>query len=148
MLKDQHPPAAAIWTQSVSQHRWFDLQPGGGEGDLAPAAARSGQIELGAYRIWPLCRLLYCAGEDRKGQVERERWSYSSAVKERQACGRGDGEAADHQGKGATGGTASESAREQRESAHYCLSGSDTSDSCGKKLLLFLKWKCMEAKVA
>lgn len=32
--------------------------------------------------------------------------------------------------------------------AHYCLSGCDTSDSFGKKLLLFLKWKCMEAKVA
>lgn len=31
--------------------------------------------------------------------------------------------------------------------AHYCLSGCDTSDSYGKKLLLFLKWKCMEAKV-
>ncbi|KAG0529913.1 hypothetical protein BDA96_05G138400 [Sorghum bicolor] len=30
--------------------------------------------------------------------------------------------------------------------AHYCLSGCDTSDSYGKKLLLFLKWKCMEAK--
>ncbi|KAL5207001.1 hypothetical protein ABZP36_031436 [Zizania latifolia] len=32
--------------------------------------------------------------------------------------------------------------------AHYCLSGRDTSNSYGKKLLLFLKWKCMEAKVA
>ncbi|KAF0894823.1 hypothetical protein E2562_003707 [Oryza meyeriana var. granulata] len=32
--------------------------------------------------------------------------------------------------------------------AHYCLSGCDTSDSCGKKLLLFLKWKCMEAKIS
>lgn len=31
--------------------------------------------------------------------------------------------------------------------AHYCLSGCDTSDSYGKKLLLFLKWKWMEAKV-
>ena len=31
--------------------------------------------------------------------------------------------------------------------AHYCLSGCDTSDSYGKKLLLFLKWKCMDAKV-
>jgi hypothetical protein len=31
--------------------------------------------------------------------------------------------------------------------AHYCLSGCDTSDSYEKKLLLFLKWKCMEAKV-
>ncbi|KAM0859052.1 hypothetical protein ACQ4PT_047468 [Festuca glaucescens] len=30
--------------------------------------------------------------------------------------------------------------------AHYCLSGCDTSDSYGKKLLLFLKWKCMDAK--
>ncbi|XP_066333932.1 uncharacterized protein [Miscanthus floridulus] len=30
--------------------------------------------------------------------------------------------------------------------AHYCLLGCDTSDSYGKKLLLFLKWKCMEAK--
>ncbi|NP_001169451.1 uncharacterized isoform X1 [Zea mays] len=30
--------------------------------------------------------------------------------------------------------------------AHYCLSGCDTSDSYGKKLLLFLKWKWMEAK--
>uniref|UniRef100_A0A0E0MFS7 BRO1 domain-containing protein n=1 Tax=Oryza punctata TaxID=4537 RepID=A0A0E0MFS7_ORYPU len=30
--------------------------------------------------------------------------------------------------------------------AHYCLSGCNTSDSFGKKLLLFLKWKCMEAK--
>ncbi|CAD6256953.1 unnamed protein product [Miscanthus lutarioriparius] len=30
--------------------------------------------------------------------------------------------------------------------AHYCLSGCDTSDSYGKKLQLFLKWKCMEAK--
>ncbi|VAH56957.1 unnamed protein product [Triticum turgidum subsp. durum] len=32
--------------------------------------------------------------------------------------------------------------------AHYCLSGCDTSDSYGKKLLLFLKWKWMDAKVA
>ncbi|KAM3197506.1 hypothetical protein ACQJBY_072897 [Aegilops geniculata] len=31
--------------------------------------------------------------------------------------------------------------------AHYCLSGCDTSDSYAKKLLLFLKWKCMDAKV-
>uniref|UniRef100_A0A0D9XSE8 BRO1 domain-containing protein n=1 Tax=Leersia perrieri TaxID=77586 RepID=A0A0D9XSE8_9ORYZ len=30
--------------------------------------------------------------------------------------------------------------------AHYSLSGCDTSDSFGRKLLLFLKWKCMEAK--
>lgn len=30
--------------------------------------------------------------------------------------------------------------------AHYCLSGCDTSDSYGKKLLLFLKWKTMDAK--
>uniref|UniRef100_A0ACD5Z1X2 Uncharacterized protein n=1 Tax=Avena sativa TaxID=4498 RepID=A0ACD5Z1X2_AVESA len=30
--------------------------------------------------------------------------------------------------------------------AHYCLSGCDTSDSYGKKLLLFLKWKWMDAK--
>ncbi|KAL5213306.1 hypothetical protein ABZP36_024153 [Zizania latifolia] len=32
--------------------------------------------------------------------------------------------------------------------AHYCLSGCNTSNSYGKKLLLFLKWKCMEAKAA
>ncbi|XP_072981552.1 uncharacterized protein [Typha angustifolia] len=32
--------------------------------------------------------------------------------------------------------------------AHYCLSGCDTSDSYGKKLLLFIKWKYLEAKAA
>nr|CAD1820119.1 unnamed protein product [Ananas comosus var. bracteatus] len=32
--------------------------------------------------------------------------------------------------------------------AHYCLSGCDTSDAYGKKLLLFIKWKYLEAKAA
>lgn len=32
--------------------------------------------------------------------------------------------------------------------AHYCLTGCYTSDGCGKKLLLFIQWKYLEAKAA
>ncbi|XP_038989345.1 uncharacterized protein LOC103708086 isoform X1 [Phoenix dactylifera] len=31
---------------------------------------------------------------------------------------------------------------------HYCMAGCDTSDAYGKKLLLFIKWKYLEAKAA
>ncbi|RRT58691.1 hypothetical protein B296_00029112 [Ensete ventricosum] len=33
------------------------------------------------------------------------------------------------------------------DQAHNCLSGCDTSDAYGKKLLLYMKWKYLEAKV-
>lgn len=32
--------------------------------------------------------------------------------------------------------------------AHYCLTGCDTSDGYGKKLILFIRWKFLEAKAA